>query len=231
MKIHCLQHVSFEGPAAIAEWANKHNHTLTYTRFYNNELPPISLNFDLLVIMGGPMSFDDDEKYSWMCREKEFIKKAILAGKAAIGICLGAQFLAQALGAEAKHGTTQEVGWFPVNFKNLPSSLKELPSKIPVFHWHEDTFEIPQGAVHIASTTEFPNQGFIWKNKVAALQFHLEVTPESVAAMIENVGHEITPGTYCQTPTDILAEQTYFEKNIAFLSQILDAITAHIDKS
>ncbi len=228
MKIHCLQHVSFEGPAAIASWAEKNGHSIRYTRFYEGELPPATPDFDLLVIMGGPMSFDDDAHFDWMPAEKAFIKQAIEANKAAIGICLGAQFLAQALGAQARHGSTQEIGWFPVSFQNLPEALQELPPVTPVFHWHGDTFDIPAGATHIASTNEFPNQGFIWNNRVLALQFHLEVTPASVAGMIEQVGHEIGDGTYCQTPETILAEKAFFDQNIAYLELLLETITTGI---
>lgn len=223
MKIHCLQHVSFEGPAAIADWANLNGHTISYTRFYQNDTLPVELNFDLLVIMGGPMSFDDDAIYDWMPKEKAFIKKAVDAGVAAIGICLGAQFLALALGAKAHHGQEQEIGWFPVNFVDQ-TKFPFLPPTTPVFHWHGDTFDIPSGALRIASTKAFPNQGFVWNKKVVGLQFHLEVTPESVVGMIENVGHEIGDGEFCQSPEEILANEAHYTPNIHILYQILDQI-------
>lgn len=225
MKIHYLQHVDFEGPAAIAEWADLNGHTLSYTRFYKNETLPQQYNLDLLVVMGGPMSFDDDDKYAWMPLEKAFIKGAIEAGKAVIGICLGAQFIAQALGAKAKHGSSQEIGWFPLNFQNQQESFSFLPDTTPVFHWHGDTFDIPKNAVHLASTNEFPNQGFVWNKKVVGLQFHLEVTQESVEGMIKHVGHEIGNGEFCQTAAEIISNQTNYAKNKALIFKILDQIT------
>lgn len=225
MKIHCLQHVSFESPGVIIEWAQLHSHSLTYTRFYNNETLPSDLDFDLLVVMGGPMGFDDDEKYDWMPLEKAFIKNAIETEKAVIGICLGAQFIAQALGAEAKHGTSQEVGWFPVTFHNQANALPFLPESTPVFHWHGDTFDMPENAVQIASTQDFPNQGFVWNKKVVGLQFHLEVTQKSVEGMIEHVGHEIGEGEFCQTQNEILSTKKHYEFNKQLIYQILDSIT------
>lgn len=225
MNIHCLQHVDFEGPAAITEWAQTNGHTLSFTHFYKDEPLPPKLNFDLLVVMGGPMSFDEDDKYAWMTLEKVFIKNCIEAGKPAIGICLGAQFIAQALGAKAKHGTSQEIGWYPITFQNQSKSFDFLPESTTVFHWHGDTFDIPQNAIHIASTEAFPNQGFIWNNKVVGLQFHLEVTEESVLGMIEHVGHEIGEGKFCQSPSEIVRDKSQYVRNKTFIFKILDQIT------
>lgn len=225
MNIHCLQHVDFEGPAAITEWALTNGHTLSFTHFYKDEPLPSKLNFDLLVVMGGPMSFDEDDKYAWMPLEKVFIKNCIEAGKSAIGICLGAQFIAQALGAKAKHGTSQEIGWYPITFQNQSKSFDFLPESTTVFHWHGDTFDIPQNAIHIASTEAFPNQGFIWNNKVVGLQFHLEVTEESVLGMIEHVGHEIGDGEFCQPSSEIVRDKSQYVRNKTFIFKILDQIT------
>lgn len=226
LRIHCLQHVEFEGPGYIQDWAFENGHSLSFTRFFENEELPELDSFDLLVVMGGPMSFDDDEIYEWMPKEKSFLKEALDANKMALGICLGAQLLSIALGAEGKHGTEQEVGWFPIQFINTESSFSFLPPSATVFHWHGDTFEIPETAIRIAETPLFPNQGFIFENRIVAMQFHLEVTPRSVQAMIDHVGHLIPKETYTQKADHILDDTRWYAQNKQFLYKILDQLTS-----
>ena len=114
MKIHILQHVPFEGPGSIEDWAITQGHTLTTTRFYAQEQFPPLERFDLLVILGGPMSVHDEHIYTWLKGEKWFIKQAIDAGKPMLGICLGAQLIAEALGEKVYQGEQKEIGWFPI---------------------------------------------------------------------------------------------------------------------
>ncbi len=99
MRIHYLQHVPFEGPAAIAEWAQEHGHELVGTRLDRNEPLPALRDFDWLVVMGGPMGVGDRDRYPWMGPELELIREAIAAGRRVLGVCLGAQLIAAALGA------------------------------------------------------------------------------------------------------------------------------------
>jgi GMP synthase (glutamine-hydrolysing) len=142
-----------------------------------------------------------------------------------LGICLGAQIVAAALGENVYPGPEKEIGWHNLQF--LPSLgefriFKDLPVARKVFHWHGDTFNIPKGALRIARSQLFPNQGFIFERRVVALQFHLEVTPEAVQGMVEHCGDELVDGTYIQTSGEILSEEGYFESNQQVLFQFLD---------
>ncbi len=224
-------HVPFEGPGVMADWIRKKGHRLDYTRFYENESLPEAVEVDLLIIMGGPMNVFDFHIHPWMQEEIEWVGEYIRSGKPALGICLGAQILAAALGEEVYPGPAKEIGWHNLQF--LPSLgefriFKDLPGTRKVFHWHGDTFNIPEGAVRIARSHLFPNQGFIYDRRVVALQFHLEVTPGSVSEMVEHCGDELVEGPHIQTAKEILAETDYFEYNQQVLYKFLDYLCALI---
>ena len=227
LRIHYFQHVPFEGPGSIQEWSIKNGHSLTSTNFYINETLPDLNSIDWLIIMGGPMSVDDEKEFHWLSKEKSFIKNAIEKGKTVIGICLGAQLVAQILGAKVYPNKQKEVGWFPIR---LTESAKQHPlfnglnSEIAVFHWHGDTFELPENAIAIAKSDACNNQGFIYKQNVLALQFHLETTRESIQQMIENGRHELTRGQYIQQEKEIENQQEFFEENKKYLFTILDRL-------
>jgi len=218
-------HVPFEGPGVMADWIRKHGHRLEYTRFHENESLPEASEVDLLIIMGGPMNVFDFHIHPWMQEEIEWVRAFIRSGKPALGICLGAQILAAALGEEVYPGPEKEIGWHNLQF--LPSLgefriFKELPVARKVFHWHGDTFNIPEGAVGIARSQLFPNQGFIYDRRVVALQFHLEVTPDAVRGMLENCRDELVKSPHIQSAKEILAETDYFESNQQVLYKFLD---------
>ena len=222
-------HVPFEGPGIITDWIGEKGHQLHYTRFYEGDVLPDASDVDLLIIMGGPMDVFDYHVHPWMGDEIEWVKEYISLEKPVLGICLGAQIIANALGEEVFPGPNREIGWHNLQF--FPSLgdfkiCKDLPATRKVFHWHGDTFNIPEGATRIAASQAFPNQGFIYKNKVVALQFHLEVTPESVRELVENCRDELVDGPHIQTEKEILAEQNYFESNQKVLFQFLDYLSA-----
>lgn len=228
LRIHYFKHVSFEGLGSIQEWSIKNGHILTSTNFHLSENPPDLNSIDWLIVMGGPMSVDDEKKFHWLSKEKNFIKKAIEKGKTVIGICLGAQLVAQILGAKVYPNKQKEIGWFTIR---LTESAKQHPlfyglnSEITVFHWHGDTFELPENAIAIAKSDACTNQGFIYKQNVLALQFHLETTRESIQQMIENGRDELTQSQYIQEENEIENQQEFFEENKKFLFSILDRLT------
>ena len=226
LRIHIFQHVSFEGPAAIKDWADKNGHLLSYTRFYNNEKIPEPDEIDWLVVMGGPMGVYDQEHYPWLKTELEFIRKAMEQSKVVIGICLGAQLIAAALGARVYHGSLPEIGWFPVRFEQkaaILNGLGFLPPEVVVFHWHQDTFEIPEGASLLASSEAFPNQAFLYGNRVLALQFHFEMDESALKNIISNGSHELIRGRWVQTGSEILNQLSMIEENNTLLFHLLDA--------
>ena len=231
LKIRCFMHVPFEGPGVMADRIQEKGHRLEYTRFYEGESLPDASEVDLLIIMGGPMNVFDYHMHGWMQEEIDWVGEFIRSGKPVLGICLGAQIIAAALGEDVYPGPEKEIGWHNLQF--LPSLgefriFKALPVARKVFHWHGDTFNIPKGAMRIASSQLFPNQGFIYERRVVALQFHLEMTPDAVKGMIDMCGDELVEGNYIQSAKEILAETSYFESNQQVLFQFLDYLCALI---
>ena len=221
MKLHYLQHVPFEGLGFIAaEWGSKHHIQISCTRLFAGDAFPDLSDMDALVIMGGSMGIYDEEEFPWLREEKIFIRKAIDAELPILGICLGAQLLADVLGAKVYPNTQKEIGWFPI--QRSTDAPDWLPPELTVFHWHGDTFDLPEGAIHLASSEATPNQGFFYKDHVVALQFHLETTPESMNHLIENCGAELSPAPFVQT-----AEQ--MQSGIAHLSNAHQTLETLLD--
>ena len=225
LKIHCIMHVPYEGPGIIADWIEKKNHSLTYTKFYAEASLPDASDIHMLVIMGGPMNVFDYHIYPWVEEEIEWVGAFIQSGKPVIGICLGAQIIAAALEAEVYPGTQKEIGWHSLQF--LPSVgeymiWKEHPGTRKVFQWHGDTFDIPENTIHIASSPAFPSQGYIFEKQVVALQFHLEVTHKGVQDLIENCKDEIVPAAYIQSADAMIADTKHYKSNQQLMFQLLD---------
>lgn len=180
MTITVWQNVDFEGPAAIYDYAKKNGHELNIKHTYLEE----NLNIDdALIVLGGPMSAYDDVEFLKPVKSK--LKSAIASGKKVYGICLGAQLIAEALGAKVYSSGTREIGWRDVSIEN-ETITKNLAPKEMVFHWHGDTFDLPNGATRIASNDAFLNQAFAYNNsKVIATQFHFEANMVSLQRLLE----------------------------------------------
>ena len=196
MRLHWLQHVPFEGLGFIEEWATSREMQITGTHLYAGEKPPSSMDFDWLVIMGGPMGIQDHGEHPWLVEEKVFIRAAIDAGKPVVGICLGAQLIADVLGAKVYPGPCKEIGWFPL--RRAPEAPAWFPEELTAFHWHGDTFDLPENSIRLASSDACRNQGFIYRDRVVGLQFHLESTPESIRRLVENCRDDLVPGPFVQ---------------------------------
>ena len=191
MRVHYLQHVPFEGPGTIRGWATDRGHDLARTHLYDGESLPDLDTFDWLVVMGGPMSVHDTDEYPWLAVEKDLIRAAVDDDKIVVGICLGAQLVAEALGGRVYEDDTPEIGWFPVQAtRNAAESplFADLGEEYDVFHWHGDTFDLPEGAMRMAWTDACANQAFVYDNRVVGLQFHLESSPATVDEIIANSG-------------------------------------------
>jgi GMP synthase (glutamine-hydrolysing) len=225
MQIHYFQHVPFEGLASIETWAVARGHSLSSTRFFTNEPLPQMQEFDWLIVLGGPMNIYETEKYFWLTEEKHFIEQAIENGKTVIGICLGAQLIADVLGAKVTRNKFKEIGWFPVELTADSPIFDSLPQRFNALHWHGDTFELPRGAVHLTRSEGCENQAFVYNEKVLALQFHLEATPESVQQIIDNCADEIVEGKYIQTPDLMVANPEYFTRANQQIYQTLDNLS------
>lgn len=205
LRILVLQHVLFEGVGAISTWANNHHHALKACLIEALEQWPEPADFDMLIILGGPMSLHDEALYPWLIAEKHWIQQFLALDRPVLGICLGAQLLAEALGARVYQAREKEIGWFPVQPSSTASQSRfYFRDKFLPFHWHGETFDLPSGAVGLAETPVCKNQAFIWGDRVVGLQFHLEATPETIETLVKAASHEIGVGTYQQTPETIL---------------------------
>ncbi|MBL8995322.1 MAG: amidotransferase [Spirochaetia bacterium] len=225
MRIRVFQHVPFEGPAGIADWAARRSHRIDNTRlFESHELPAIS-DFDFLVVMGGPMGANDDSKFTWMSGEKKIIGEAIASGKKVLGVCLGAQLIASVLGARVYPNAHKEIGWYQVE-KVSESPLTAHFSKMEnVFHWHGDTFDLPRSAQRLLSSKACTNQAFSFQKNVLALQFHLEMGASSIEDICLHCADELTEGTWIQSEKSILEGRSGIHRNLALLEGLLDRFT------
>lgn len=208
MRVHYFQHVAFEGPASIERWTVSRGHTLTATKFYENDALPALETIDCLIIMGGPMNVYEEGLYPWLGLEKEFIRGAIEMDKAVLGICLGAQLIADALGAKVYRGEHKEIGWFPIHFTPAAQQAEIfdfVSEQMRVFHWHGDTWSHPEQAVPLAWSEGCAHQAFLYKRCVVGLQFHLESTRESVQQLVQNCGDELIRDKYIQDADEILS--------------------------
>lgn len=211
MHVHYLQHVPFEGLGCMEQHFRARGHELTSTHLYIGQGLPQIGTIDWLVVMGGPMGVYDDT-CSWLKREKHYIREAIFSGRMVLGVCLGAQLIADALGAGVRGNGCREIGWFPVEIDHETAPLLRgvLPRKLEAFHWHGDTFDIPENAVPFASSEACKNQGFLLGNKVMGIQFHLESTPASVRSLIRNCGADLDGSPHVQTEAEMLAVRERF---------------------
>ena len=205
MKIHVLQHVPFEGLGSIAPWLESRAASIGFTRFFEGPDLPSFKSLDMIIIMGGPMSVNNEDKLPWLVREKQFIRDAVARGIPVLGICLGAQLIASAMGAKVYRNPVKEIGWFPVRAVPAPAGYFGIPKECVVFHWHGETFDLPAGAVRLAESDGCKNQAFQLNRNVIGLQFHLETTIESAAALIDHCRDELIPGACIQSEAELRA--------------------------
>jgi GMP synthase-like glutamine amidotransferase len=226
MRLAVLQHVPFEGPAAIADWAASRGVPVSIVRLYEGEGLPDLPAFDMLAVLGGPMSANDEAKYAWLGPELALLRNAIGAGKTVLGVCLGAQMIAKALGAKVYPAQQKEIGWFPVERTAcIDAFFDGIPASFTAFHWHGETFDLPGGAVPLAKTAAVPNQAFAASSRVLGLQFHMEVTPASVEDLLQHAGEEIGNGPFEETPDAIRAGISHCESLRPLLLRVLDNLT------
>src|SRR3989337_4516392 len=184
MKVLVLRHVLHEHLGTLAEALIANNITYEYVNFYENENPDVSLNdISGLIILGGPMNVYETDRYLYLEMEDRLIKQVIEKDAPVLGICLGAQLIAKALGSRVIKNKEKEIGWYPLKITQEGSKdklFRHCYSEEIVFQWHGDTFEIPNGAVHLAESSMCTNQAFRYRDNVYGIQFHIEVTPEMI---------------------------------------------------
>ncbi|MDF0650299.1 MAG: type 1 glutamine amidotransferase [Nitrospira sp.] len=181
-KAVCLQHVSFEGPGAFAKALAKRGVDFQYSLVPKEGLPHDV--GDLLIVMGGPMSVNDSDK--WIAEEAAFIRSALLAGTPVIGVCLGSQFMAKALGATVRSGKALEIGMTPVRLTDEGKQDPVFgvgPESFTVFEWHGEVFDLPKDCVSLAGSDIAPLQAFRYGDRAYGLLFHLEMEEEGIDSL------------------------------------------------
>jgi GMP synthase-like glutamine amidotransferase len=228
MRAHYLQHVPFEGLGSIEGWLRNAGYDISATRLYQSEELPDIGDLDFIVVMGGPMSVNDTDEYPWLAAESAFVKQAIAAGIPTLGVCLGAQLIASSMGAKVYPNSEKEIGWYPVQgVTDEADAVFNFPKELEVFHWHGETFDLPQGAVRLAQSTGCVNQAFQLGRHVIGLQFHLETTPDSARAIVENCRDELVTGAFVQSEIEILDTR---QERYASINDLMGSILEYLHK-
>jgi GMP synthase-like glutamine amidotransferase len=191
MSVLILKNIASEGPGTIEDFLRDAGMRYRVVEMDREDLPPTS-GFDTLVIMGGPMSVNDDGVYPYLRKEDELVKEFLEKGKKVFGVCLGAQVIAKALGARVYRGPGQEIGWHEIELVDggvgdplmvrlaLHPRTGDFENRFKVFHWHGETFDIPEGAERLAKSGLYENQAFRYGRHVYAFQFHIEARKDMV---------------------------------------------------
>jgi GMP synthase-like glutamine amidotransferase len=195
-----LQHVAHEHPGLVVPVLQGAGCEVEVVRADLGAALPSAGSFAGLVVLGGPMGVYDTERFAWLAPERRLLADSVADGIPVLGICLGAQQLAAALGAEVTTGPAEEVG--PGGVELTPEGRRDpvlgpeygglAATSVPCMHWHRDTFSLPEGAVHLAATRTFPHQAFRYGEVAYGLQFHVEVD-RRLAALWEPLMPEGTP--------------------------------------
>jgi GMP synthase-like glutamine amidotransferase len=223
IRFHILQHVSFEVPGYLEEWIRNKNLPLSFTKMFEKDQFPAHNEYDVLIVLGGPMGVNDEDAYPWLKAEKIFISEAIALDKKILGICLGSQLLACVLGAKVYPNKYKEIGFFPVS-KSINESpvFDGIPDTTVVFQWHGDTFDLPRDAIRLASSATCLNQAFLWKKNVLGLQFHWEITKTLIQSLIQHGNHELIEKPYIQSEKEIVAGFQFIPTCNLLLENILE---------
>ncbi len=221
-----IKHVEIEGPGLIEYCLIQEKISYQILNINSDIYLPRVDDLTHIVILGGPMNVYEEDRYPFLGDEDLFIKDAIQRGKAILGICLGAQLIAKALGAKVFKASMKEIGWYDVSLTSIGSRdplFADLPKTFPVFQWHEDTFEIPKAGKLIATSTSVPHQAFRYGDNAYGLQFHLEVTEEMIHEWIETYEEgSYTSESAIFSKTEMLTEtaikiENYTKRGMSFL--------------
>ncbi len=227
MNLHWIQHVPFEDLGSIENWVLKRGHSLSTTRMYLDEPLPAMEQFHWLIVMGGPMNIHEHDRYPWLAGEKEFLKRTIEEEKPVLGICLGAQLIADALSSKVFAGQHKEIGWMPVRKTASAAAsvlFNDFPPTMDVFHWHGDTFDLPAECVHVLESVACRNQAFAFKDRVVGLQFHLEMTRQGVERILDNCRDELVEAPFIHDAGKILSNLEKIDAANRAMDRLLDGL-------
>lgn len=212
-----FQHDPLEELGIFGQVLERHNLSFRYIRLFQGEEPSEEWeNLKALVFLGGPMSVHEEERYPFLKWEKAIIRTALKGGVPTLGVCLGAQLIAAAAGAEVYQGNFKEIGWYPISVTiegEMDSLLGHLSGKAMVFQWHSDGFDLPKGAQRLASSPYYENQAFRIGKDVYGLQFHLEVTPAMIESWMDQHWKELAQVSYV-SPDKIRADTRSYSQTL-----------------
>ena len=226
MRIAILQNSEDTPPGTLLNWIELRGHShVTVKVWETTELPDLS-EVDWIVVLGGPMNVDETDRYPWLKVEKTYLSRAIREKRHCLGLCLGGQLLAQALGAKVVRHRHKEIGWHPVE-------IEGGRAKINMFHWHEDTFDLPPGARLIASNEATLNQGFAFGEEIVGVQFHPEATEAWVRSCAEEIaagGEAASRDRYVQSPRQMIEGLDQLEPMRKWFFDWLDELASKIKR-
>lgn len=224
MHIHFVIHESFEAPGAFETWARNGGHSVGYSRVYAQDALPSAFDeIDFLIVMGGPQSPSTTTAecpHFNAAAEKALIAKAVSAGKAVVGVCLGSQLIGEALGARCEHSPNKEIGVFPITLTEDGlgnEKFAHFGRSLDVGHWHSDMPGLTPDAVLIASSKGCPRQIVEYSNLVYGFQCHMEFNRDVIELLVEHSRGELAAlvnHKYVQQP-DILRRNDYSQMNEA----------------
>ncbi|MHB9022197.1 MAG: type 1 glutamine amidotransferase [Halothiobacillus sp.] len=229
MNVLAFQHESFEGLGAMAPWFEAQGATVRMIRQFEPESTPLPdpATLDLIIVLGGPMGVHDTAQYPWLAAEKAYIRASFEAKIPMLGICLGAQLIAEQLGAVVGKNPQPEIGWWPMEWTSAARTI--WPEAVPastVFHWHGDTFSLPAGSELLASSKACAHQGFLFEDRVVGLQFHLEMTAATVNDLIAHGSDDLIEAPFIANAQTMRAEPLKsFQTNQALMAQLLGYLT------
>ena len=239
-RVHYFQHISDEGLGSPESWLKQRQAVVTTTEFFRLAQGDASIalpstdDVDLLIVMGGEMSVNDEDIYPWLIAEKRWIRQFIEQGKPVVGLCLGGQLIANSLGAAVTKNNVKEIGWWPIHGRSIEASNVQVfpfPNSIIALSWHGDTFELPTGAVWLAENEACPNQAFQYGDRVLGFQFHPEITMQNLAMFLMDNGYDemiegIQSYEYIQPPEKMVqVSQEQFLPANQLLERALDYVT------
>lgn len=231
-RVHILQHAPFEGPGCILPWLQQRGHQIRFTRLYAGESLPDASELDWLIVLGGPMGIYDYCEHPWLYTEKDLIRQAIDGDRVVLGICLGAQLIADVLRAPVSRGGP-EIGWFPLamTVEAMDSPFgRVLAEAREAFHWHKDAFGIPEGAVHLARSVGCDHQAFSFGERVLALQCHLELNAPGAATLCRESGEKLNVSNpWVQSPEEILRREARFTAANRVMYKLLARLEAAME--
>lgn len=207
MKIQVINHASFEKPGYFKTWAEKHGHQIISLHPHKGDVLHSPDDYDFLLIMGGPQSATELDKYPYLRDEIANIQEAMAKNKLVVGVCLGAQLIGEACGARTQRSPNPEIGVFPLELTEAAKAhpiFQHFPQEFSVAHWHNDMPGLTKEAKLLASSAGCPNQIIEFNSKTYGFQCHFEFTRNNVAQLIEHCHHELTPGQFIQTAEEML---------------------------